>query len=394
MQKVFPYKCKSLLILALSMYFLANPTIEADQNRDFVSVFISGEEGYNTFRIPALLKTKSGALLAFCEGRKESLSDSGDIDLVLKRSLDGGRTWSSLRVIWDDGVNTCGNPCVVQNRDTGEILLLITWNRGDDTEMEIINGKSKDTRRVFITRSVDDGLTWSTPQEITTMAKDPDWTWYATGPGIGIQLRFPPYKGRIVIPCDHANKNDKEWYSHVIFSDDGGKSWKYSQPIGPKTNECQVVEIYSQSSPPPGIAFPTVVDISTPPKLLLNMRNYNRTYECRALSYSLDGGISWSPVEYDTALIEPICQASLIVVKEDPNKLIFSNPADKKERRMMTVKVSGDGGKSWHKQVLVYEGPSAYSCLYQLNSSEVGLLFECGAKSPYEKIVFTKVRFL
>lgn len=393
MSKHFSSNRKVIFTLSFLLLISFWDLLHAQVYPRFVDVFVSGEEGYHTFRIPALIKTKSGVLLAFCEGRKNSVSDSGDIDLVVKRSVDFGMSWSQLSIVWDDGPNTCGNPCVVQNSETGEIILLMTWNRGDDTEMEIINGTSKDTRRVFITRSIDDGKTWSKPQEITSMVKSQDWTWYATGPGVGIQLKFPPYKGRIVIPCDHANRSDKEWYSHVIFSDDGGKTWRYSKPVGPKKNECQVVEIIDLPLPPPGIVVPMVVDLSAPSKLLLNMRNYERKYKCRALSYSTDGGVSWGPIEYDTALIEPICQASLIGLDSGPpNTLIFSNPADEKERIRMTVKISKNGGKSWDREYLVYEGPSAYSCLCQVNESEVGLLFECGTKSPYEKIVFTRIK--
>lgn len=362
--------------------------------QDFRNVFVSGEEGYHTFRIPALIKTKSGTLLAFCEGRKNSVSDTGDIDLVLKRSIDGGKTWSPLSIIWDDNGNTCGNPCVVQNEQTDEILLLMTWNRGDDSEVEIINGNSKDTRRVFITRSSDDGKTWSSPQEITFMVKDPDWTWYATGPGVGIQLKYSQYKGRIIIPCDHANKNDNQLYSHVIISDDGGKTWKYSSPVGPKANECQVVEVFSPVALPDGVALPMAVHITNQPKLLLNIRNYNRAYKCRSKSYSTDGGMTWGPIEYDPALIEPVCQASIINFYNYPNMVVFSNPADENERIKMTLKVSRDGGLTWSKEILVYEGPSAYSCLSQLNNSDVGLLFECGEKHPYERIAFTKINVM
>ncbi len=325
-----------------------------------IAVFISGEGGYHTYRIPALIKSQDGTLIAFCEGRKSSVSDTGDIDLVYKLSRDDGKTWSDMKILWDDRQNTCGNPCPVIDKTTGNILLLLTWNRGDDTEMEIINGTSKDTRRVFITQSEDNGKTWSKPEEITNSAKHPDWNWYATGPGIGIQITGDKYKNRIVIPCDHSNKRDKQWYSHVIYSDDGGKTWTYSNPIGPKTNECQVVELSNN-------------------KLLINMRNYNREYLCRAISVSNDGGISWGDITYDKELIEPICQASLIkhpTVNQE--YLIFSNPAD-------------DYGKTWKYKKMIYGGPSAYSSLYSLNESEIGLLYECGNKSPYEKIVFQKI---
>ena len=120
-------------------------------------LFLSGEGGYQSYRIPALAVTTNGTVLAFCEGRKRSASDTGDIDLLLKRSRDHGRTWSAPQVIWDDAANTCGNPCVVVDRDTGTIWLLSTWNRGDDHEGAIIAQTSKDTRRVFVLQSADDG---------------------------------------------------------------------------------------------------------------------------------------------------------------------------------------------------------------------------------------------
>ncbi len=122
------------------------------------AVFVRGSEGYHTYRIPSLLVTPKGTLLAFCEGRRCGRGDSGDIDLLLKRSTDGGRTWSGQVVIWDDGGNTCGNPCPVVDRETGRIWLFMTWNLGKDRETEIIHHTSKDTRRAFVCYSDDDGL--------------------------------------------------------------------------------------------------------------------------------------------------------------------------------------------------------------------------------------------
>ena len=208
-----------------------------------VDVFVSGTEGYHTFRIPAIIVAPNGDVLAFAEGRKAGSSDAGDIDIVLRRSEDNGLTWSPMQVIWSDGGNTCGNPCPVADKTTGTIWLLITHNLGIDSEGQIINSKSKGTRTVWVIRS-DDGLRWSKPVEITSSVKKPDWTWYATGPGAGIQLTQGRYKGRLVIPCDHIEAESKKYYSHVIYSDDNGKTWTLggSTPQD-QVNECEVVEL-------------------------------------------------------------------------------------------------------------------------------------------------------
>jgi len=189
-------------------------------------VFISGRGGYDTYRIPAMVVTNKGTILAFCEGRKNSSSDTGDIDLLLRRSTDNGKTWAKVQIIRDDRDNVCGNPCPVIDRETGTIWLLTTWNFSGDHEKHIIGGTSKDTRRIFITSSGDDGLTWEKPKEITTDVKKPNWTWYATGPGSGIQLEEGKYKGRLIIPCDHIEADTKKYFSHVIYSDDHGHSWQ------------------------------------------------------------------------------------------------------------------------------------------------------------------------
>ena len=139
-------------------------------SQDLNYIFKSGENGYNTFRIPSIVTTNKGTILAFAEGRKNSSSDSGDIDIVLKRSNDNGKTWGEIIIVRDDGVNVCGNPSPVVDRNSGSILLLSTWNLGGDTESEIINEISEDTRRVFVLKSTDDGLSWSEPKEITTLS--------------------------------------------------------------------------------------------------------------------------------------------------------------------------------------------------------------------------------
>src|SRR5262249_329924 len=152
-------------------------------------VFVSGQGGYHTYRIPSLLVTQKGTLLAFCEGRKSSSSDTGAIDLLMTRSLDGGKTWTQAQIGWQDSDNTCGNPGPVVEPESGTIWLLMTHNLGPDTEAQILAGTSKGTRTVWLTKSTDDGVTWSKPIDITRDVKKTDWTWYATGPGVGIQTR-------------------------------------------------------------------------------------------------------------------------------------------------------------------------------------------------------------
>jgi sialidase-1 len=337
-------------------------------------LFVAGQGGYHTYRIPALAISTRGTVLAFCEGRKHGSSDTGDIALLLKRSSDGGRTWGDQQVVWDDVGNTCGNPCPVVDRDTGTIWLWMTWNLGEDREREIIGRTSQDTRRVFVTYSEDDGVTWALPQEITADVKEPDWTWYATGPGAGIQIERGTYSGRLVIPCDHIEAETKHRYSHVIYSDDHGQTWV----LGGRTpqhqvNECEVVEL-------------------TGGRLMLNMRNYDRSQRTRKVSISVDGGTTWGSIYADPTLIEPICQASIRRYawpgEGIRGAILFSNPASR-ERTNMTVRLSEDGGETWSFSRCLHPGPSAYSCLAVLPDGNVACLYERGEGHPYESIVLS-----
>jgi sialidase-1 len=325
-------------------------------------VFQSGKDGYHTFRIPAVVLTPKGDLLAFCEARKAGRSDAGDIDLVMKRSTDGGNSWGELEVIWDDADNTCGNPCPVVDTKTGAISLLLTHNLGADTETKIVNRTGKGSRTVWITKSTDGGKTWDKPTEITKDVKKPEWSWYATGPGIGIQLK----SGRLLIPCDSKSEGGKVRESHVIYSDDAGKSWKLGGVVGPHCNECQAVELSDG-------------------KVMLNMRTYRGNNQ-RLVAISSDGGETFTKPVEEKELIEPVCQASILRVKSG---IAFSNPASTK-REKMTVRLSRDDGKTWPDSLLLHAGPAAYSCLVGFPNGDAGCLYERGAKQPYEEIVFAR----
>lgn len=354
-------------LVALSLVTLAAAAAETQ------TLWTSGEGGYHTYRIPALAVSKQGTLLAFCEGRKNGRGDAGNIDLLLKRSVDGGKSWSGQQVVWNDDSNTCGNPCPVVDQATGTIWLLMTWNLGEDREPLIIDGRSKDTRRVFVTSSQDDGRTWTEPRDITAAVKQTNWTWYATGPGAGIQIEHGPSAGRLVIPCDHIEAQTRRYYSHVVYSDDHGLTWR----LGGSTprdgaNECQVVELLGG-------------------RLLLNMRNYDRANRHRQVALSPDGGNTWTDQRPDPQLPEPICQASIRRYSwPGPNSrstLLFSNPASETARTNLTLRLSYDEGKTWPEQNVLHPGPGAYSDLAVTAGGKVVCLYECGEKDPYERIV-------
>ena len=337
------------------------------QEIEQTAVFVSGTDGYHTFRIPSVIVTQKGTLLAVCEGRKTSRRDHGDLDLVLKRSTDGGKTWGPLELVYEEGGDkdiTIGNPCPVVDQSSGTIWMPFCRNNDD----------------VFVTRSTDDGRSWSKPTEITQTVKKGNWRWYATGPGIGIQLRHGPHQGRLVIPCDHREKIDGKdaMHSHVFYSDDHGKSWKLGGSLARHTDECQVVELSDGT-------------------LKINMRNYwgrsggrPERGGMRAISVSRDGGDTWSELQFDSTLIEPVCQASFLGFPSGTDRVLFTNPASKKTRHRLTVRLSHDGGKTWAVSELLHSGPAAYSCLTVLPDRSIGCLYEGGDKHAYEKIIFAR----
>jgi sialidase-1 len=221
-----------------------------------------------------------------------------------------------------------------------------------------------------VIQSDDEGQNWSVPKEITNQVNPGNWTWYATGPCHGIQLKNGKYKGRMVIPCDHIEAGTKKYFSHIIYSDDNGKTWQLGGTTPQdQVNECAVAELHDG-------------------KLVLNMRNYDRNQKTRKISFSNNGGASWSALQSVETLPEPICQASILFSPAN-KKLYFLNPADENERKNMTLKSSSDSGLTWKTEETLHVGPSAYSDLTLINKKTLGCLFEAGEKSAYEGIVFT-----
>lgn len=350
------------------------------------ALFVSGQNGYNTYRIPAIARTKSGTLLAFCEGRKNSSSDTGNIDLLVRRSSDNGVTWSPQQIVWDHGGNTCGNPAPVVDLETGTIWLLSTWNLGTDSESTIVGGTSTDTRRVFALNSTDDGLTWSAATEITGTAKQSGWTWYATGPGAGIQLRRGNQAGRLLVACDHIRADNKAFGSHVIHSDDHGATWQIGAiavtTATVRPNENLAVELVS---PAPGGGS----------RVFFNARDHQSPV-ARATTFSNDGGGTYTPADFTDAsqFVTPTVQGGLARCRatdaaDSTNRILFSCP-NGSSRNRISIWSSADEAVTWSAPKAVFEGPSAYSDMTRLDDGLMGLLFEKGVSSAYETITLTR----
>ena len=351
------------------------------------TVFRSGTDGYLFYRIPSAVLSTRGTLLVFAEGRRTpwgAHADSGEINIVMKRSTDGGRTFSAHQVVWADGANTCGNPTAVVDETTGLVWLVMTHNLGEDAEGQIKRGTSRGTRTVWVTSSADDGATWAKPREITSAVKRPDWTWYATGPGIGIQLKRGSHRGRLVVPCNHVvgAGGEGSGYGHVIISDDHGQTWSLGgdSPTG-EFNESQVVELADG-------------------RVMLNMRNYAPTGRINAIKHrgvaiSTDGGTTFGELARDAALIEPICQASILrytwPTDGGRSRILFANPASTTERVGMTVRLSYDEGKTWPVENLIHKGWSCYSSLVPLPDGSIGLLYEAGDRARYQRLDFARL---
>ncbi len=356
------------LTIACGALWLVPATDSSAAEPEVSIVWESGKDGYHTYRIPAVLTAANGDLLAFCEGRRNSARDHGNLDLLQKRSTDGGRTWSEQEVIHEEGGEeeiTIGNPCPVLDRETG--VLWMPFTRNND--------------HVFMMHSDDHGETWSEPADITQDVKRDDWGWYATGPGVGIQLTVGDHAGRLVIPCDHRSK-EYDCGSHVIYSDDHGKTWTLSEnTVYPGSNECQVVELADG-------------------RLMLNSRMQNsRETGQRGVSFSDDGGETWSPLSQESGLKDPVVQASFLRLKLEPgqrgNVLLFSNPdvpqsVERGRRVDLTVRASFDEAETWPHARLLHPGPAAYSCLVALPEDNIGCLYEAGDENAYQTIRFAR----
>jgi len=333
-------------------------------------VFVAGQDGVHTYRIPAIIVAPSGALLVFCEARKESLNDASPTDMVLKRSLDGGATWLPMQtLVRGQGTEAIMNPVAVADEITGEVLLLCgSTDRATRGEH----------RRLLLLRSADNGETWSDAEDITNGIPDHDYT-FVPGPGCGVRTRT----GRLIMPGysgEGVESTEVGYRSRVLYSDDHGRNWRLGQPVSGHTNESQVVELADG-------------------RVMLNMRQ-GAGQCCRAVALSADGGETWGAVTFDRALNECPCQASIIrygsAETDGQSRLIFANPDNVGERfgverTRMTVRVSYDEAQTWPVKQLVHAGPSSYSGLVRLSDGDVGLVFEGGEQHRREWIRFVRL---
>lgn len=344
----------------------------------------SQDPGYACYRIPAVVKTKQGTLLAFAEGRTNDCSDAGDIDIVVKRSEDGGRTWSPLQVVNEGAGDTHGNPAPVVDLRTGRILLAETYNTGRT------DGKNCDVpcdRTPHLQYSDDDGRTWSAPRDLSDEILPKDWnSWYATGPVHGIQLTQGRHRGRLVFTVNAETWNGSRVtanHAALMVSDDGGRHWRVgaqdSWPIADDGTFRQKPSEMTLAELPGGTLY-------------VSGREQDGTDRGhRTHTWSRDGGDSFT--RRFTAipdLYAPQVQGSVL---RTGNRLLLACPGDPDRRRTMTIRSSYDGGRTWDsfdRSTVVTTDWSGYSDLVQATRDQVGLMYEGGAVDARDEIRFAR----
>ncbi len=337
-----------------------------------IQLFKNGEGEYACYRIPAMIKTQEGTLMAFAEGRKTGCSDFGNVDILLRMSYDDGLHWTEMQVVAEFGELQAGNPAPVEDLfdprfSEGRVFLF--YNTGDVSEHDIRLGKGN--REVHFITSADQGKNWSEPTNITnqvhfnstTTQTEKDWRTNATTPGHAFQFTKAPYTGRIYVPANHSQGEPQEGFNEYraygFYTDNHGKDFQTSPDLNtPSSNEAIGVELDDGS-------------------LMLNVRVQNGARKERLIAISTSGGKQWDTEYYDSELISPVCQSSVLLFKgKQDTILLYSGPNSKTNREKMTVKGSFDRGKKWDLEKEIYPGPSAYSDLVQIDQNTVGIFYE------------------
>ena len=325
----------------------------------------SGWDGVAKYRIPGIVKTLNGTLVAVYDARWKHSGDlPADVDVACSRSFDGGKTWEPMQIAMNyDGPDPAkegvGDPAILVDPKTGRLWLAALWaHNGKSIHASKPGLKIGTSGRLVLSYSDDDGASWSEPIDITNVAAEGEnWRILFQGPGCGIATRG----GQLVFPAQFIDENGV-WFSTLVWSGDGGKSWKAGNGAVKMTCEAQVVELNDGA-------------------LMLNMRNFEGC--ARSVAVTRDFGETWE--EHPTskkALVEPICQASLIrfssTLDGDKSDLLaFMNPNSKNGRVDMTLKLSADEGTTWDRELLLYRpGCWGYSSLVKIDDETVGALYE------------------
>ena len=349
----------------------------------FSDVFIAGKDGFKSIRIPSVVVTKKGTVLAIAEGRAQH-ADQANNKLILKRSADGGRSWGPMQVIAADGENCLNNPCAVVEQETGRVSVMYQSYPAGFSERD---GKIRPGLdgpgivRNYLVHSDDDGATWSRPEDVTRTTKTPERvTIVASGPGIGIQLRHGPHAGRLIMPFNEGPFG--QWNVVAVYSDDGGANWRLGQPAPgcrvpdgkggeiSLVNEVQMVELADGA-------------------VMLNSRKWGGK-ALRKIAVSKDGGLTWSKIQEEPALRDPGCMASIFRYSFPGNggksRILYSGP-DSTSRDNGTVYLSYDEGRTWPVRKVMVPGSFAYSVLTALPDGTLGCLFETDGAN---RIVFAR----
>lgn len=383
------FLCFSLMMGCLSYEIGKDSALnQKDLMLSYRTLFKSGAEGYLSYRKPVLIKAGE-TLFAFAEGRKNGFFESGDIDIVFKKSTDGGKSWSKLAVAFDDGKNACTRPCLgVIALPSGEvrILLAFTWNWGSDYENEIIEGKGKETSKIFLISSDDIALTWSEKKELSAQVKKNEWNWVATVPA---QMLFSSKDTTLMLPCQHYDQSISGYRSHLALSTDFGDSWKIGAISEDGTGELQLAQNNEEV-------------------LVAGLRTYAAFHPTTSqkIFFSEDRGKSFIPEKGGEPLIASGCQNS-IVFDSVRNRFFFCNPADTKRQKLTLKKgMLLCGGKTknekgvslqkseylfnWEELLVIWKDAAAYSSML-LEKDSLWVLFEAGENLPYERILLTQI---
>ncbi|WP_033530004.1 sialidase family protein [Streptomyces galbus] len=379
----------ALLALSHPAGAAPQPTPAAPEFEQQILFKASQDPGYACFRIPAIVRTTAGTLLAFAEGRVLNCGDAADIDLVVKRSTDGGRTWGPLRVVNEGRGDTHGNPAPVVDRETGRIVLAETYNTG---RLDSAGCDVPCDRTPHLQYSDDDGLTWSEPRGLSDQIRPADWnSWYATGPVHGIQLTRGRHAGRLVLGVNAETWADGRVtanHAALVTSDDGGENWR----IG-ATDSWPVADDGTFRQKPSELTLTERGDGS----VLVSGREQDGTdLGHRSQTVSRDGGTTFAaPFRALPDLYTPQVQGSLLRLGD---RMLLAGPADPDRRRTMAIRSSYDGGRTWEsvdRGTVVTTDWSGYSDLVRVDGGRagndvVGLLYEGGAADARDEIRFAR----